>query len=109
MSRLRVRYVTIFVFPPPAKGKAPIVSTSPERLVARPGDAIEWTIVNASGVPGKVTLGWKKDNPLKGTTGEPFDRRVRDSVRPRTKDGVYKYSVLLNGEVVFDPDIEIMS
>ena len=80
-----------------------------ERLVARPGDAIEWTIVNAAGVPGRVTLGWKKDNPLKGTTGEPFDRRVRDTVRPRTKDGIYKYNVMLNGEVVFDPDIEIMS
>ena len=78
-------------------------------LAFRPGDAIEWTVVNAAGLPGRVTLGWKKDNPLKGTTGEPFDRRVRDSVRTKVKDGVYKYSVLLDGKVVFDPDIEIMS
>lgn len=109
MSRLRVRYATIFVFPPPARGKAPVVTTSPERLVVRPGDAIEWTIVNASGAPGRVTLAWKKDNPLKGTTGEPFDRRVRDFVKPKAKDGVYQYSVLIDGKVVFDPDLEIMS
>lgn len=109
MSRLRVRYVTVFVFPPPAKGKAPIVSTSPERLVARAGDAIEWTIVNASGLAGRLSLSWKDNNPLKGTSGEPFERRVRDFVRSRVKEGVYKYSVLLDGKVVFDPDIEIMS
>ena len=109
MSRLRVRYVTIYVFPPPARGKAPIVRTSPERLVARAGDAIEWTVVNASGLPGRVTLGWQKDNPLKGTTGEPLDRRARDTVRTKAKDGVDKYSVLLDRKVGFDPDIEIMS
>lgn len=109
MSRLRVRYVTIFVFPPAGRGKTPVVTTSPERLVARPDDAIEWTVVNAAGVSGRITLSWKKGNPLKGTTGEPFDRRTRDFVRTKAERGIYKYSVLLDGVVVVDPDIEIMS
>lgn len=109
MSRLRVRYATIFLFPPPARGKAPVVTTSPERLVVRPGDAIEWTVVNASGITGKVTLGWKDDNPLRGATSEPFDRRTRDVVKSKVKDGIYRYNVLLDGKVVFDPDLEIMN
>lgn len=108
MSRLRVRYATIFVFPPPARGKAPLVSTTPERLVARAGDAIEWTVVNASGIAGKISLAWKKDNPLRGTTSEPFPRRTRDAVRAKVKPGIYAYQVLMDGKVVFDPDLEIM-
>ena len=30
------------------------------------------------------------------------------SVRTRVKDGIYKYSVTLDGKVVFDPEVEIM-
>jgi hypothetical protein len=108
MSRPRVRYATIFVFPPPARGKAPIVSTSPERLTVRPGDHVEWTIVNASGLGGKVSIGWKEENPLRGESGSPFERRTRDVVRPKAKGGIYKYSVLIDGKVAFDPEIEIM-
>jgi len=104
-----VRYATIYVFPPAARGKAPIVSTSPERLVVRAGDAIEWTVVDAAGSGGRVTIGWAKDNPLKGTTAEPFERRTRDYVRAKAKAGIYKYNVLLDGKVLFDPDLEIMS
>lgn len=108
MSRVRVRYATIFVFPPPSKGKAPVVSTSPERLTVRPGDRVEWTIVNASGLAGKVSIGWVKENPLKGESGSPFERRTRDVVRERAKAGIYKYNVLIDGKVVFDPELEIM-
>ena len=78
MSRLRVRYATVFVLPPAAKGKAPVVSTSPERLVVRPGDTIEWTVVNASGVEGRVSFAWKEINPLKGGSAEALR-----SPRPR--------------------------
>lgn len=109
MSRPRVRYATIFVFPPPAKGKAPVVSTSPERLTVRPGDYVEWTIVNASGMGGKISVGWEKRNPLKGESGKPFERRTRDAVRAKVEPGIYKYNVLMDGKVVFDPELEIMS
>jgi hypothetical protein len=109
MSRLRVRYATVFVLPPAGRGKAPVVSTSPERLVVRRGDTIEWTVVNASGVPGRVSFAWKEVNPLKGGSAEPFDRRARDMVVRKAPKGVHKYSVLLNGKELFDPEIEIMS
>lgn len=109
MSRLRVRYATVFVLPPAGKSRLPVVSTSPERLVVRRGDTIEWTVVNASGIPGRVTFGWEQGNPLKGDSNEPFDRRARDTVIKKFKPGVYKYSVALNGKVLFDPEIEIMS
>lgn len=108
MSRPRVRYVTIFVFPPPARGKAPVVSTSPERLTVRPGDLVEWTVVNASGLPGHISIGWDQRNPLKGESGKPFERRTRDAVRAKAEPGIYKYNVLMDGKVVFDPDLEIM-
>lgn len=108
MSRPRVRYATIFVFPPPPRSKAPVVSTSPERLTVRPGDRVEWTIVNASGLSGKVSIGWVKENPFKGESGSPFERRTRDIVRDKAKAGIYKYNVLLDGKVAFDPEIEIM-
>lgn len=109
MSRPRVRYATIFVFPPPARGKAPVVSTSPERLTVRAGESVEWTIVNASGTPGRLSIGWEKRNPLKGESGSPFERRARDVVRAKAEPGIYKYNVLLDGKVVFDPELEIMS
>ena len=109
MSRPRVRYATIFVFPPPAKGKPPVVSTSPERLTVRPAEYVEWTVVNASGLPGRISIGWEKLNPLKGDSGKPFERRTRDTVRAKAEPGIYKYNVLMDGKVVFDPDLEIMS
>ena len=33
---------------------------------------------------------------------------TRAAVRPRGKAGIYKYSVTLDGKVVFDPEVEIM-
>jgi len=108
MSRPRVRYVTIFVFPSPGKGKPPVVTTTPQRLTARPGDVIDWTVVNAAGSGTKVTVAFPKGSPLKGRSTKPFDRWVRDDVRAKVEDGLYKYDVLVDGKVAFDPEIEIM-
>ncbi len=86
MSRLKVRYATVFVLPPAGKsrdtGGAP---PSPERLVVRRGDTIEWTVVNASGIPGRVTFGWEEGNPLKGDSAEPFDPCA--PAAPRCQEG----------------------
>lgn len=109
MARLRVRYATIYLFPPAGKGKSAVVSTAPERLTVRTGDAVEWTVVNASGSPAQVTIGWEKRSPLKGESGSPFERRARDMVRAKVERGIYKYSVLVDGKVAFDPELEIMS
>lgn len=108
MSRQRVRYATVFVLPPAGKSRLPIVSTTPERLVVRRDDIIEWTVVNASGIDGQVTFEWDKPSPLRGQSLEPFSRRARDVVHKKAEKGVYKYSVLLNGKKLFDPEIEIM-
>ncbi len=108
MSRLRVRYATVFVLPPAGKGKVPIVSTSPERLVVRREDVIEWTVVNASGIEGTVSFAWAKGNPLRGESAKPFPRRARDTVHAKAGKGVYKYGVLFNDKLLFDPEIEIM-
>lgn len=108
-SRVRVKYATIFLFPPPAKGKGPVVSTSPERLTVREGDVVDWTVVDASGQAGqyKVTIGWEGRSPLKKEP-EPFDRTSRVSVK-KVKPAIYKYSVLIDGKVVFDPELEVVS
>ena len=46
-ARVRVKYATIFVFPA-AKGAASRVSATPETLTVRPGDTVDWTVVNAT-------------------------------------------------------------
>lgn len=107
-TRKRVRYATIYVFPSGDR-KGVRVSAAPETLTARPGDTIDWTVVNAaSSLPGKVTIKWKDRSPLKAEPAE-FDRATRASVRGGTKDGRYRYSILINGVEVFDPELEIMS
>ena len=103
--RPRVRYATIYVFPGGKKGVT--VSAAPERLTVRPGDIIDWTVVIAAGVDGRIGVQWQKDSPLKREP-EPFPRMTRAAVRTRVKDGIYKYSVTLDGKVVFDPEVEIM-
>lgn len=110
-ARYRVRYATIFVFPPAARGGKPRVSATPETLTVREGDVVDWTIVNATAAesPGKVTIRWKGKSPLEGEPKE-FDRKARATVRMKSKAKTpYRYSILLDGEEVFDPELEVMS
>ena len=108
--RARVRYATIFVFPATAKGKPMRVSAAPEVLSVRVGDIVDWTVVNATGAdsPGKVTIRWKDKSPLKAEPKE-FERAVRATVRRDVKPKKrFRYSILIDGVEVFDPEIEIM-
>lgn len=107
--RVKVKYATIFIFPAQGKIKSVVVSTSPERLTVREGDVIDWTVVDATGEAGKrqVSLSWKERSPLKEEV-KAFPRFTRAAVR-KAKPGIYKYSVLVDGKVLFDPEIEIMS
>ena len=107
-ARVRVKYATIFVFPA-AKGARPKVSATPETLTVRPGDTVDWTVVNATAAdsPGKVSIKWKEKNPVKGECAD-FDRKARAQVRTSAK-GIYRYSILLDGVEVFDPEIEVMN
>jgi hypothetical protein len=110
-SRPEVRYATIYVLPSRDKGGAPSVSMSPERLTARKGDIVDWTIVDhQSGVKSsRITIQWKDRSPV---DKEPSFRRARFSrVRVVTEvpPGRYRYSVAIDGKVVFDPELEIMN
>ncbi len=86
------------------------VSAAPETLSVRAGDTVDWTVVNATGAdsPGRVSIKWKDKNPVKGEPKD-FDRAarvtVRDDVKPKKR---YRYSILIDGVEVFDPEIEIM-
>ena len=108
-TRARVRYATIFIFPPAAKGKPAVVTTSPERLSVREGDVVDWTVVDASGQADArlVSIGWQGRSPLK-EEAKPFPRFTRGTVR-KAKPGIYKYSVLVDGQVAFDPELEVVS
>lgn len=107
MSRARVRYATIFIFPGGGRGKAVTVNAAPERLTVRPGDVIDWTVVNIANVPGRVSIAWKEGSPMRQEP-DAFPRAGRGTVRTKVKDGVYRYSILLDGKEVFDPEVEIM-
>lgn len=108
-ARGRVRYSTIFVFPSTVRGKGVRVSATPETLTVRAGDIVDWTVVNAaSDTPYKVSIKWKDKNPLKGEPKE-FERATRATVRSDVKARKrFRYSILIDGVEVFDPEIEIM-
>ena len=108
-ARVRVKYATIFVFPAAAKGGQVRVSATPETLTVRPGDTVDWTVVNATGAdsPGRVSLKWKDKNPVKGEPKD-FDRKARAQVRLRAK-GIFRYSILVDGVELFDPELEVMN
>jgi plastocyanin len=109
-ARVRVKYATIFVFPAAAKGGRVKVSATPETLTVRPGDTVDWTVVNATGADsaGMVSIKWKDKSPVKADPKE-FDRKARAEVRGSAKKGIYRYSILLDGIEVFDPELEVMS
>jgi plastocyanin len=109
-ARVRVRYSTIFVFPSAAKGARARVSATPETLTVRAGDTVDWTVVNATAAdsPGKVSIRWKDKNPLKGEP-QDFERKARAQVRGSAKPGIYRYSILIDGVEVFDPELEVMN
>ncbi len=110
MSTRQVRYATIYVFPSTdRKSRGVRVSAAPETLSVEAGDIVDWTVVDATGGTGKISIKWKEDTPLKAEP-EPFGRAARARVRRGVKKGTtYRYSVLLDGVEVFDPEIEIMS
>jgi hypothetical protein len=109
-SRPEVRYATIFVFPGREKG-APAVSMTPERLTVRRGEVVDWTIVDQTGMvkTGRVSIRWKERSPIEKEPSFKRARFARARVRAEVPTGRYRYSVAIDGKVVFDPELEIMS
>jgi hypothetical protein len=114
-SRPEVRYATIFVFPGRAKDEkgtdAPGVSMTPERLTARRGEIVDWTIVDQTGVvkTSRISILWKERSPIDKEPSFKRARFARARVLAEAPPGRYRYSVAIDGKVVFDPELEIMS
>ncbi|MDP2320003.1 MAG: hypothetical protein Q8O42_11785 [Acidobacteriota bacterium] len=99
----RTKTVTIFIF---KTGSGTRIRTSPQRLYANPGDAVEFNVVNLidddSNVPVKIVF------PGGGPWGkEPFE--IRNWERKATGEaplGRYKYTITaLDAEE--DPELEL--
>ena len=93
--------VTIFLYKTAGGHR---IRTSPQLLVAAPGQ-IEWTVVNlASDEPVKVEITWPKGSPW---GGEPIT--ITNGIERKSladaKVGRYKYNITANGYTE-DPEIE---
>lgn len=107
-GRPTVHYATLYLF---GNGQEVTVgSVTPERLTVRAGDLIDWTIVDATGSvvdPRRVTIRWKDRNPL--AKEAVFERRAARSPIRRVPKGIYRYSLVLDGRELFDPELEVMN
>jgi hypothetical protein len=118
------RVITI-EFRPPERPRDPVeIVVTPEYAEVRSGDTIQW---NVQGAPSKstvtvenftaygsaATVKMRSGRLAFGKAAVMKDANVslRKGVltyETRNVDlGVYKYDILLNGTVVFDPDVEI--
>ena len=101
-SRGRTVYATIHIF---STGDGTRIRTAPQRILANPGDRIEWTVVNmvdGSDVP--VTITW----PTAGPWGkEPIEfRSSARKVLAAGATGRFKY-VVSALDAQEDPEIDI--
>lgn len=107
-GRPTVHYATLYLFGDDTRVR--VGSVTPERLTVRVGDIVDWTIVDATGTvvdSRRVSIRWKDRNPLAKET--VFERRgVRSPVR-RVPKGIYRYSLVLDNEELFDPEVEVMN
>ncbi|MEZ5289541.1 MAG: hypothetical protein R2745_00520 [Vicinamibacterales bacterium] len=103
----QTRYTTVYLFPTGDGGVR--ANAAPEILFVRPGDQVEWTVVDATGAGTRqVSFQIKKGrDPFEGKL-PPFPREFRARIRP---DAVFtepvRYSILVDGESVFDPEIQM--
>ncbi|MGE0812403.1 MAG: hypothetical protein AB7O28_25895 [Vicinamibacterales bacterium] len=103
----QTRYTTVYLFPTGDGGIR--ANAAPEILFVRPGDQVAWTVVDATGVGTRqVSFQIKKGrDPFEGKL-PPFPREFRARIRP---DAVFtepvRYSILVDGESVFDPEIQM--
>lgn len=98
----RTLHASIFLF---RTGHGNRIRTSPQRLYANPGDAIEWTVVNLiDGSDCPVTLTWPESGPW---GKDPIEVRSweRKSLEGVTA-GRYKY-VVSALDAQEDPEIDI--
>jgi hypothetical protein len=105
----QTRHTTVYIFPDGAGGLR--VNAAPEILFVRPGDSVAWTVVDATGrASGNVTFRIKEGkNPFEQELGG-FPRFAKARIRPdafRDKGERVRYAILVNGEELFDPELQM--
>lgn len=104
-------YVTVYLYGTSPDGPF-VASTAPERVVVRRGDTIYWSVVknfvDGKGEDGRarVEVRFNGEQPIDGELPE-FARLTRSTVSRRAKKGVYRYTIFVNREPLFDPEVMI--
>lgn len=104
-------YVTVYLFGSSPEGPF-VASTAPERVVVRRGDVIYWSVVknfaDAKGEEGRarVEIRFNAERPIDGELPE-FARLTKSVVSRRAKKGNYRYTIFVNNEPLFDPEVMI--
>lgn len=107
-GRPTVHYATLYLFG--SGSEVTVGSVTPERLSVRVGDLVDWTIVDATGAridPKRVSIRWKDRSPL--GKDPVFERRAARSPIRRGSKGTYRYSLMIDGRELFDPELEVMN
>lgn len=126
--RPQSRYTTVYLFPTGDAASPVRVSASPEVLYVRQGDRVEWTVVDATGRGGAISFRIKQgedpfdpfeDDP-QGPTTSAADKRSaqqQEGAFTRVRTGrvradarlvpSVRYSILVNGVELFDPEIKM--
>lgn len=104
-------YVTVYLYGNGPEGPF-VASTAPDRVVVRRGDAIYWSVVknfaDRKGEEGRarVEVRFNGEQPLDRELPE-FARLTKSTVSRRAKKGTYRYTVFVNKEPLFDPEVMI--
>lgn len=104
-------YVTVYLFGDSADGPF-VASVEPERLVVRRGEPVYWTLVknfrDDKGEAGRarVDIQFNERTPLDAERPS-FARSAETKIRRDAKKGRYPYTVVVNGEPLFDPEVDI--
>ena len=109
-ARPKVRYATIFVFPGGAKGKVRVNAT-PETLTVRPGDVVDWTVVNAASdaSAGRVSDRLEGSQSAEGRARRSSIARRGPGCAPRPGPAATSTASCSTARSVFDPEIEVMN
>lgn len=104
-------YVTVYLFGASSDGPF-VASVEPERLVVRRGEPVYWTLVKSfrddKGEQGRARVDIRFNGPTPLDTERPsFARSTETKIRRDAKRGRYQYTVFVNGEPLFDPEVDI--
>ena len=105
----QTRHTTIYIFPDGAGGLR--VNAAPEILFVRPRDSVAWTVVDATGrASGNVSFRIKEGKSPFEQELDGFPRFTKARIRRdafRDQGERVRYAILVNGEELFDPELQM--